>query len=78
MDKKAIREALENGWSDKIFLYYQQYVNVNAARPQNEFSQEWQDILGTLAGISKEEPKKEKKDDKAGSLRDKESDGSVH
>lgn len=80
MDKKAIREAIEKAWGDRIFLYFQQYVNPNAVRPQNEHGQEWNDILATLRGISQEEPIKKvnkESNDKGGSSINKGDNGSV-
>jgi hypothetical protein len=51
-----LKEALENGWNDRLFQYYKDLVNPNAVRPQNEFGQEWNDILGTLRGIATPAP----------------------
>lgn len=71
-----IKEALQAGWNDRIFLYYQQHVDANAVRPQDETGKEWQDIVTSLQNlVDKDKPKqtptvKKQSNDQTGSLRD--------
>ena len=54
--KELIKEALNAGWSDRLFYYYKQEVDVNAIRPQDENSQEWKDIIAKLETIATPKP----------------------
>lgn len=51
-----IKEALNAGWNDRLFYYYQQEVDANAVRPQDETSQEWKDIIAKLEAIATPKP----------------------
>lgn len=51
-----LKEALDNGWNDRLFQYYKELVNPNAVRPQNEDGQEWNDMLAALRGIATPTP----------------------
>lgn len=40
-DKKDILQALENEWTDRIFLYYRTWIDGEANRPNSYDSEEW-------------------------------------
>lgn len=52
----TIKEALQAGWNDRLFHYYQQEVDANAVRPQDENSQEWKDIIAKLEALATPKP----------------------
>ena len=74
--KELIKEAVQAGWNDRLFYYYQQVSDANAIRPQDENGQEWKSIIAFLELYSKAEdikpvptPKVET-NDQTGSIRD--------
>ncbi len=36
VEKQTVLEAIENGWNDRIFIHYKQFVNPEAIRPQDD------------------------------------------
>ena len=35
-EKQTVLEAIENGWNDRVFIYYKQFINAEAVRPQDD------------------------------------------
>jgi len=53
-----IKEALDNGWNDRIFLHYKELVDPNAIRPQDETGEEWKQIVSQLSALATPKPVK--------------------
>jgi len=51
-----IKEALDNGWNDRIFLHYKELVDPNAIRPQDETGEEWKQIVLKLTDLTAPNP----------------------
>ena len=51
-----VKEALDNGWGDRIFHFYTQLVDAKAVRPQDENSNEWKGIVAALEKLATSSP----------------------
>lgn len=51
-----LKEALDNGWNDRLFQYYKENVDQNAVRPQDELGPDWNAILEKLKDIATPKP----------------------
>jgi hypothetical protein len=45
-EKDMVLEAIENGWVDRTFYYYQLFVDSKAQRPDTNI--EWNDMVNEL------------------------------